>query len=325
MDQPRGGNKMQNRKTLTLALSATLLAASAVTAQEPTPAGEAYPAWAYPGPHTLTLEGSTRAFSWVQLFDRSTAVDWFPGEHPEMPAAVRGKLPLYACGFCHLPEGAGRPENAALAGLPFEYMKQQIDDMVAGLRNTPDPRFGPGVNMMLTIRHEDLAIEDAYDAARYYSQLTYVKHTRIVETDEIPKIARTDGFVYVFDDSGEREPLGERIIEGPDDFLKFEMRDHRTTYTAYVPPGSIARGTALATGNGNPAVACETCHGPGLKGSPLGPPIAGRPLTSNFRQLYGIKTGTRNGPMAALMKPVVENLTVKDMIDLAAYVGSLEP
>lgn len=285
---------------------------------------EPYPTWAYPGPNNLSVPDSKRAFSWVQMFDRSTAVDWFPEDHPAMPAAVKGRLPVYACGFCHLPEGAGRPENAALAGMPYEYMKQQIDDMVSGARNTPDPNFGPGVNMMLTIKHKDLARNDAYDAVKYYSELKYKKYTKIVETNEIPRIARTDSFVYVFDKSGAKEPLGERIVEGPDDFERFEMRDHRMTYTAYVPVGSIARGAALAKSS-NPAVACETCHGAGLKGTPIGPPIAGRPLTPNFRQMYAFKIGTRNGAGAAFMKPVVANLSNKDMIDLAAYVGSLEP
>ena len=37
-----------------------------------------------------------------------------------------------------------------------------------------------------------------------------------------------------------------RIVEGPDDFEQFEIRDPATTYTAYVPPGSIALGKQLA-------------------------------------------------------------------------------
>jgi cytochrome c553 len=48
-------------------------------------------------------------------------------------------------------------------------------------------------------------------------------------------------------------------------------------------------------------------------------------VTPVFRQLYAIRIGTRNGPGAAVMKPIVASLSQNEMIDLAAYVGSLEP
>ena len=41
--------------------------------------------------------------------------------------------------------------------------------------------------------------------------------------------------------------------------------------------------------------------------------------------MYDIKLGTRNGPMAALMKPVLVNLTDSDIVDLIAYVSSRKP
>jgi cytochrome c553 len=258
------------------------------------------------------------------MFDRTTAVDWFPDEHPPMPSAVKGRFPVYACGYCHLPEGAGRPENASLAGLPYEYLKQQLEDMQSGARTTViDPLFGPGVNMMLTVRQ--ISKTDIDEAAKYYSGLKYTKYTRIIETNEIPRIERMDSFVYVLDKSGAREPLGQRIVEAPDDFELFEMRDHRATYAAYVPVGSIARGAVLARGDGGARLPCDSCHGVGLKGGPLGPPIAGRPLTAAFRQMYSFMTGTRNGTGAILMRPIVAGLSHKDMIDLSAYVGSLDP
>jgi cytochrome c553 len=283
---------------------------------------ETVPLWAFPGPDNKSIAGSKQAFSWVQMYDRTTAVDWFPDDHPPMPAAVKGHLPVYACGFCHLPQGAGRPENAALAGLPYAYIKQQIDDMKSGARTVVHPSFGPGINMMLTIKQ--VSATDADEAAKYYSQLRYKKHVKIIEANEIPHVT-ANAFVYVFDESGAREPLGERIVEGPDDFELLEMRDPRLTMTAYVPVGSIARGAALAKGNGGTRLSCESCHGAGLKGGPIGPPIAGRPLTATFRQLYAFSIGTRNGAGAALMKPVVAGLSHKEMIDLTAYVGSLEP
>jgi cytochrome c553 len=320
---------MTHWKLLARAGALALLAATASAAQSPAPAkpgaaAEPVPTWAFPGPLNKSVPGTKLAYSDVQMFDRTMAVEWFPDAHPPMPPAVKGRLQLYACGYCHLPEGAGRPENAALAGMPYDYLKQQVADMQSGKRIVVDPKFGPGVNMMLTIKHPQLTRKDADDAIKYYSGLKFTKHTKIVETSEIPAVT-TNSFVYVFDESGKRELLGDRIVEGADDFERFEMRDANTTFTAYVPVGSIARGAALSKGDGAARLPCESCHGPGLKGGPLGPPIAGRPLTPNFRQLYAFKNGTRKGTGALLMQPIVAGLSYKDMIDLVSYVGSLEP
>jgi cytochrome c553 len=312
---------MRSIGTLTLMLVATLAAGGLSLSAEAK--GEGFPDWAFPGPLTKSVPGSQQAFADVQMFDRTGAVDWFPTEHPPLPTAVKGQLPVYACGFCHLPEGAGRPENAALAGLPYEYLKRQVSDMRADLRKAPSEKFGPAANMILTIHHKDLSLPDVDEALKYYSQLTYHKHTKVVEATHTPRVS-TNSFVYVFDKSAARIPLGERIIEGPDDFERFEMRDPNVSFTAYVPVGAIPRGAAIAQGSDGRA-SCESCHGPGLKGSAIGPPIAGRPVTPTFRQLYGFQSGTRDGSNAALMKAVVVSLTQSDMIALAAYVGSLDP
>jgi cytochrome c553 len=54
-------------------------------------------------------------------------------------------------------------------------------------------------------------------------------------------------------------------------------------------------------------------------------PIAGRSPSYAVRQLYEFQTGARNGVAAALIKPVVANLTIADMVALAAYLSSREP
>jgi cytochrome c553 len=41
--------------------------------------------------------------------------------------------------------------------------------------------------------------------------------------------------------------------------------------------------------------------------------------------MYDMKLGTRNGPMAALMQPVLAHLTDADVVDLVAYVSSRKP
>ena len=42
-----------------------------------------------------------------------------------------------------------------------------------------------------------------------------------------------------------------RIIEVPEDLERFEMRDARSRFLAYVPPGSVQQGRQLATTGGN--------------------------------------------------------------------------
>ena len=294
--------------------------ASAMAAEDRITASSAdVPLWAFPPPKAQTVAGSALKLSEVQTYDRTRAVDWFPDEHPPMPASVAGRAPVFACGFCHLPNGGGRPENAALAGMSADYIKQQIADMKTGVR-VNDPHFTTGRNMLITAKVSTDA--DIASAAEYFANVTYRKRVRVVEAAEIP-LAIADS-IYFFDQSGAREPLGQRIIEGADDPEAFELRDSNTTYTAYAPIGSLARGAALAKGADGVPV-CEVCHGQGLKGGPVGPPLAGRFPTGLFRQLYAFKMGFRNGTQAAFMKPVVQLLDEQDMIALAAYAASLDP
>ena len=53
--------------------------------------------------------------------------------------------------------------------------------------------------------------------------------------------------------------------------------------------------------------------------------IAGRSPSYVVRQLYDLQTGVRNGAWADLMDAAVENLTVEDMVNIAAYTASLTP
>jgi len=319
-----------------IGLTAAVAAVAAVTAASAGDGPRAVapgPAWAFPVPakaarptavrELQTLAGSTTRFTGVQLIDRTAAVDWFPDNHPPMPSAVAGGVgTAFACGYCHLPEGQGRPENAALAGLPYAYLVQQLRDMKSGARKLIDSRFGPGALMLQAIDHTSDAAAD--QAARYFSGLRYTKRVKVIEAVFVPQFT-AEGYVYVFDRGGPRQRLGDRIIEGPDDFERFEKRDSRVEFTAYVPVGSIARGAALAKGDGKSRQACAICHGAGLRGGPIGPPIAGRYPTEIFRQLYAFQIGTRTGATATLMRPNAVGLSQSDLIDLAAYVGSLKP
>jgi cytochrome c553 len=147
----------------------------------------------------------------------------------------------------------------------------------------------------------------------------------VVEAGLVPR-TRQAGFVYARIPAKGTEPIANRIVEGPPDFERHELRDDGMKYIAYVPPRSISRGRSIATrGTNGAATACVTCHGPTLAGIGLIPPLAGRYPTYIFRQLVGFKTGARSTPASQPMRAVVAALSEADMIAVAAYAGSLSP
>ena len=83
--------------------------------------------------------------------------------------------------------------------------------------------------------------EEIVAAARYFASLPQQSFVRVVETSMIPK-SKIAGWLFKFDRQSGEEALGQRIIEGPEDFDQFELRDPATKYIAYVPEGSVALG-----------------------------------------------------------------------------------
>jgi len=69
----------------------------------------------------------------------------------------------------------------------------------------------------------------------------------------------------------------------------------------------------------------RTCHGADLTGYADMPPIAGRSPSYLVRQMLDMQKRNRNGPGVKLIKPVVANLTIQDMVEIAAYVSSRSP
>ena len=325
-----------------LLLTVSRLAQDYQTATKPTcdpPANLAradYPDWPYPkGVHESSkpddgqlfhIPGSTKSYTDTQINGSTSTVDWFPELHPAPPAPViSGKIGAYnACGQCHLINGRGKPDTADLQGLPVTYFLQQLADM----KN--DKRRGSVLHASIT---DMIPIAKAIDeadaklAADYFHSLPAVKSTRIIETDTVPVTRPGPHNVQLVDTSGTKEPIGTRIIEVPEDLERTLLRDATSGFVAYVPNGSIERGERLAkTGNAGRTLPCGSCHGEGLKGmGDMFPPLAGRSPTATARQLYDFKSGTRDGRNAAAMKSVVANLTDQDIVDLTAYIASLQP
>lgn len=276
------------------------------------------------------VPGSTATFTLAQIADLFTPPDWHPEAHPAMPEIVaRGRKPeIYACGYCHLPNGLGRPENSSLAGLPAAYITQQMADFKSGARKSSAPDDLP---VALMISHETKATDAEIEAAaNYFAQLKPQRWIRVVEAATVPK-THVAGWMLVASDAANsgpvaREPIGVRIIEMPEDLERTELRDDTSGFVAYVPPGSIAKGKSLATTGGDGVTTpCAACHGPGLRGKNNVPSIAGRSPSYIVRQLWDIQHGARAGAGAQLMQPAVAKLTLDDMVTLAAYTSSLQP
>jgi cytochrome c553 len=317
-----------------------LLAAGALIVRAQAPAGP--PAWAYgvtpPGTAPAgrgaggggaaaddgspkRLEGSTAAFTLAQVRDGFNVADWYPGDHPAAPAIVmKGRAPaIRACGFCHLANGKGRPENAGISGLPVAYFTQQIADFRNDARKSAETRK-TNTGLMTTIA-KAMTDDEVKAAAEYFAAIPPTPWVRVVETATVPK-TRIAGGMFIPLDGSETEPIGTRILEVPEHPDRTDLRDPRSGFIAYVPVGSIKRGEALVMTGAGRTLACGTCHGTELKGLGPVPGLAGRSPSYQVRQMYDMKAGTRKGLWTDLMKGVVVNLTDDDLIAIGAYLAS---
>jgi cytochrome c553 len=333
-------NRLAMRSRATIATCVTALCTSALCTSaslgaQPARAPFEVPAWAFPTspapspapkPDSVVrhrVPNSARSYTMRQVGNGFDIPDWFPASHPTMPSSVQyGVAPnARACGYCHLPDGQGRPENGTLAGLPAEYTIRQVAAFKNGTRLSANPVLS--TNSMHTLA-KWVADSDVVSAARYFEKLALTRRNRVVEVTRVPK-TRIEVMLYAYGDTG-TEPIDGRLIEVPETFARHELRDPGVPYITYVPVGSIARGRRLATrGPAGPATSCTACHGPDLLGKDAVPPIAGRAPSNILRQLINFRTGARHDSASVTMAPVVEKLTLSDMVALAAYVGSRAP
>jgi cytochrome c553 len=318
-----------------LALGATVAATLLGTATAE--AEDKPPAWAYPmnppGFKPAPDDGvprhvpdSAASFTLTQTRNLFFTPDWHPTDHPALPGIVaEGRKPdVMACGSCHRADGVGGPENANIAGLPLAYFLQQMADFKSGMRTA---HSAPGRIPTVLMIKSAMAMTDAeiQEAAAYFSSLKPRSTTKVLESDTVPKTQVTAWFLAPVP-NGETEPLGGRIIEIPADVERFEVRDARAEIFAYVPKGSIETGRRLVeTGGDGKSTPCTACHGLQLEGLGPIPRLAGLSPSYIVRQLHDFRNGARTGPWSPLMAPNVANLTLDDMVALAAYAASLRP
>ena len=312
-----------------------LVAESQQPVAQPAVPAESFPAWAYPWAPDFKsppddrvpqhVPDSKAAFTVTQERDLFFVPDWHPGDHPRMPDVVgKGRRPeVRACGSCHRASGTGGPESASLAGLPAAYITQQMANYKNGARKFSGPPRS-AVTLMIAVAKAANDVE-IKAAANYFASLKPVQNIKVVETDTVPKTQIARVFVMRLP-GAETEPLGQRIVEVPQDTAQYEHRDSRAQFTAYVPVGSIAKGEALVkTGGAGKTISCSSCHGPDMKGISGIPGIAGRSPSYVVRQLYDFQQGNRLGEAGEMMQPVTAKLTSDDMIALGAYLASLQP
>ena len=303
-----------------------LLGLLAIPAQAADLPGWAYPVTPPPKPvdaaKPINLPGSDKSYTQAQIDDGFNPPDWYPQDHAPMPDVVahgRKETNARGCALCHLTTGGGHPESAGISGLPTEYFVRQMQEFKSGVRK------GMRAVVMNAIA-KGLNEEDFKTAAAYYQAIKYPVWYKVVEGDTVPKSYLGNGAMRFPVEAGGTEPIGNRIIELPQNDLSAESRDPRTGFVAHVPVGSVKKGEAIVTtGDGGKTVPCAICHGANLKGLGEVPPITGRSPMYIYRQLNDIKIGTRTGAWTPLMKGVVDKLDDADMIAIAAYLVSKEP
>lgn len=330
---PRAGRARRSLGTLARVLSCglvlALIPALQIGAQSAEPWHLPDIPWAFPirdkiqpvidertGPQHVP--GSSKSYTQDQIDDFINPPDWFPDEHAPMPKVVAhgAEGGVLGCISCHLASGLGHPESANLAGVSAAYITRQLSDFKAGLR------MGEAMNDMA----KNLTDEDARQAGEWFAALKPKVWQSVVETDRVPKTFINQHLMRMPLPGAGDEPIGDRIIELPQDISRAESRDPHSGFIAYVPKGSLAKGKEfVTTGGGGKTIQCVICHGPSLNGLGEVPAIAGHSPMYLFRQLYYFKDGSRHGSMGALMKGVVAHMTQDDMLAIAAYVGSLTP
>ena len=244
---------------------------------------------------------------------------------PEIVAHGKKEQQVTACSLCHYPNGKGRPENAGVSGLPYAYFVQTMMDFKNDARKSADSRKG-NTNRMIGFA-KAMTDDEIKASAAYFSSMKWTPWIRVVETDTVPK-TRIAGGMFLVQEGAEagKEPIGQRIIEAPEKTEDTELlRNPRSGFVAYVPPGSIKKGEALVTNGAGKTTQCAVCHGAELEGLGPVPGIAGRSPSYLVRQLHDMQQGTRKGQWTDLMKPVVAKLTAEDMLNIAAYTASRMP
>jgi cytochrome c553 len=237
---------------------------------------------------------------------------------PRMPDVVARGKPL-PCMQCHLANGGSHPESAAISGLSVNYIIEQVHAFRDGDR--ADTRTGRMVQAAKLISEKDLQ-----EAAEYYAAIgpDRQKWVKTVVGDEVPKGPSPfggGGFRYHAADGG-MEPLPPgMVVEVAENDDLVRARDQiNGGFVQYVHPEDMALGEKVANTAG-----CAACHGADYKGAGDVPRLAGQHPLYMIRQLKNMQTGARKDKNVAIMKPIVDKLSDREIVAVAAWLASKSP
>jgi cytochrome c553 len=172
----------------------------------------------------------------------------------------------------------------------------------------------------------DLTDEEIEQAAEWYAHLPAGSWIRVVTCERVPSSYVNKGRMRIPHsiDGLAYEPLGNRIVELPENSHRAVARDPRSGFVAYVPSGAIERGRDLIE-HVPREHACAACHGERLQGASDVPRLAGLSALYVTRQLVGFRNGERREPRSEQMAIVVAEMTPDEMLAISAYLASLNP
>jgi len=318
--------------------SIALLSAAAVTKARAPTAPPPELAWAYPvaPPDTAELDmpsgryvtpDGKRRLTAAQV-DKLTAAekDWFPQSHPIPPAVVLvpGKDQANPCAECHTVNGQGMVGIPDIAGLPADYLLEQLAAFRSGVRTSALPHcLGTGV-MIATAKAWSQT--DLQAAVAYYASLPRRTPTRVVETEAAPSMRLERwGWTYLDPTGGPTHSLDGSVAEAPESVNRLFLGDLANRQFVYFSHATLTLGGALIRSGGSAGQPCTTCHGADLRGTAVAPPLAGRDPGYLARQLWDIRSGARTGGNAKLMQGPARGLTAHDITAVAGYLASLTP
>jgi len=237
---------------------------------------------------------------------------------PRMPEVVAKGKPL-PCMQCHLANGGSHPESAAIAGMPVNYIIEQVHAFRDGER--VDVRTGRMVQASKLATEKEIR-----EAAEYYSAIgpDRQKWVKTVVGDEVPKGPIQfggGGFRYHAPEGG-MEPLPpNRVVEVAEKDELVRARDQIDGgFVQYVHAEDLALGEKVAADG-----KCGTCHGADFKGKGDVPRLANQHSVYLIRQLKDIQIGARKNKNAAIMKPIVDKMSDKEIVAVSAYLASKSP
>jgi hypothetical protein len=170
--------------------------------------------------------GSTLSITRAKADDMYDIPNWYPAKYPPMPKIVQygnKDTQVRACGSCHLPTGTGHDESAYMAALPAPYFIRQMQDWKTG-----DRKFSPTMVAMAKV----ITDAEIKEAADYFTAVKPTPWIRVVEADTVPRSYIGPGNKRLIHPDGGSEPLGNRIIEVPEDEEIVLYRDPSAGFVA---------------------------------------------------------------------------------------------